>query len=235
MLRRTLDLAVAREYSIYQDEKAVEAVGDVGLLQMYWFAEDERTHVAEFLRHWDPPQGSHVLDCGCGTGRFATLLHAERPDLRVRLLNTSLAQLRQCDARFPRVAGDMHHLPYADATVDAVLYAYVLGYAHIACMLEEGARVLTHGGKLIIYDILAERGHADECLVTLGYACASWESLTTDAEAVGLALHGVSSVPRRCLHTAFARGFPPTVVEAITEHIAPWMLVFKKPEVAHGQ
>lgn len=103
--------------------------------------------------------GDNVLDCGAGTGTTGLMAATKAgPQGRVTLFdlsNAMLAVAREKAAReglFDRlafVAGDMVHLPFADASFDVVLSTYSLCpvYDPVAAALEM-YRVARPGGRI---------------------------------------------------------------------------------------
>ncbi len=92
--------------------------------------------------------GTRLLDIGCGPG-FALRLAAERGaevagiDASPRLLEVARARTPAADLR----AGDMFHLPFADAAFDVVTsYRSIWGGCEDA--LAEAARVCRPGGRV---------------------------------------------------------------------------------------
>lgn len=96
----------------------------------------------------------HVLDAGCGTGGFLSVLCRRRPDLAAtgvehdagaahRARNKSSALLAQ---------GSINALPFSDAAFDAAVSADVLCHAAVdpVLALAELRRVLRPGGRLIV-------------------------------------------------------------------------------------
>ena len=108
-----------------------------------------------------------LLDIGTGTGRMAELL-ADRAE-HVVALDKSLAMLRVARAKLQHLPADrvelaqadFNDLPFADENFDTVLFHQVLHFAQDpAAVLEEAARVLVRGGRLIIVDF-AEHDRED--------------------------------------------------------------------------
>jgi SAM-dependent methyltransferase len=96
-----------------------------------------------------------VLDAACGTGRYSTKL-AERGhevigvDQSAAMLDLARAKLPAADFR----QGDLTALPLTDRSVDAVVCALALVHVpHVGSALDEFARVLRPGGRLIISDV----------------------------------------------------------------------------------
>lgn len=129
------------------------------------------------------PFGARVLDAPCGWGRHATLL-AEAgldvvgADLSLDLLRRAPAPQAAQGAQSPRddadvvlpafpsryVAADIRHLPFADASFDAVINVFTslglfLDDAEDIAALGEARRVLRPGGALLL-----ESMHRDDVI-----------------------------------------------------------------------
>jgi ubiquinone/menaquinone biosynthesis C-methylase UbiE len=100
-----------------------------------------------------------LLDIGTGTGRMLELfagrakravgIDMSREMLAVARANLDKAGLRHCLVR----QGDMYQLPLPDQAFDVVIIHQVLHYAdEPAEAIEEAARVLKPGGRLIVVD-----------------------------------------------------------------------------------
>jgi ArsR family transcriptional regulator len=109
-----------------------------------------------------------LLDIGTGTGHVLRLLarHVEHGlgiDLSHDMLKVARVALdrrhvRHCEVRH----GDMHQLPLADASFDAVTIHQVLHFADDpAAVLAEARRVLRPAGRLVVVDLAA---HEEEWL-----------------------------------------------------------------------
>jgi SAM-dependent methyltransferase len=101
-----------------------------------------------------------VVDLGCGTGRFTTML-AERSGARVIGVDPSLAMLAECDAaRDPRVrvlAAAAETLPLRTGSADVVFLSMV--YHHLASVrqaVDELRRVLAPRGHVAIRNTTRE-------------------------------------------------------------------------------
>lgn len=99
----------------------------------------------------------HILDAGCGNGRYsAFLLKQADPDAVLTAFDYSQQMLRRArqrlaSERVSQVAADLTRLPYADAAFDAIVCGWVL--EHLPDPepgLRELARVLRPGGKLLL-------------------------------------------------------------------------------------
>jgi SAM-dependent methyltransferase len=93
------------------------------------------------------------LDAGCGDGRYVAALAAELPprragvDLSERILATARARVADADFR----QASLEELPFADGEFDLVLCSQVIEHVPEAGhAVDELARVLRHGGTLII-------------------------------------------------------------------------------------
>ncbi|WP_010469455.1 class I SAM-dependent methyltransferase [Acaryochloris sp. CCMEE 5410] len=108
------------------------------------------------LRHLDPT--FHILDCGIGTGAFslALLESVDQPAhvSGVDISNSMLAQAHKLLEHRCRTLelrqGDIRHLPFADESFDAVIFAHALEHmADPVATLCEMVRVLKPGAPLI--------------------------------------------------------------------------------------
>lgn len=96
------------------------------------------------------PQPARMLDLGCGAGASAAMLRAAGH----RCLGLDLAPPPTAAA--PLLRADAHHLPLADASMDAVLCECALSCMDdAATVLQEVARVLVPGGRLLFADLYA--------------------------------------------------------------------------------
>jgi len=97
-----------------------------------------------------PPGRPLVADVGGGTGALLDAIRSAAPGARVVTLDASAQMLRAARARrgASAVTADAIALPFPDASVDAVILAYVL--FHVADPWQaaaEAARVLRPGGR----------------------------------------------------------------------------------------
>jgi ubiquinone/menaquinone biosynthesis C-methylase UbiE len=128
------DRAREGSYHALMDRLAVEAVQHAA-------AAVAREHNAA------PPR---VLEAGCGTGRVLSRLRAA--GLPAVGLDLSLGMLNHARSRgLPAGRADLTVLPVADASLDLVCCFKVLPHVpRLATALEEFARVLKPGGRMVI-------------------------------------------------------------------------------------
>lgn len=124
----------------------------------------------EFLEVIGDEPISDFLDIGTGTGRLLELLagRTERGmgiDLSQEMLTVARANLEKAALRNVHVRqADMYNMPVPDSSVDLAALHLVLHYSDDpGAVIEEAARVLKPGGRLIIVDFAS---HTEEQLRT---------------------------------------------------------------------
>lgn len=109
------------------------------------------------------PEGSLVLDVGCGSGRHLCAT-AAFPNVHVVGLDPSLTDLDEATKRFAihkkidhgggffeLICGDITHLPFEDHFFDLIICSEVLEHIpHHYHAMAEMVRVLKNGGDLIV-------------------------------------------------------------------------------------
>jgi SAM-dependent methyltransferase len=104
------------------------------------------------LRTLKLPTGSAILDGGCGSGMLTRL--ASEQGLTVTGLDASPMFIDVARRRSPATTftvGDLEHLPFEDATFDAVVGCNSFQFVSPpAAAAREAARVLRNGGQLAI-------------------------------------------------------------------------------------
>ena len=130
-----------------------------------------------------------VGDLGCGTGRWSERLAPFAA--RVIAVDGSAAMLRAAQARLGRFdnvevrQGELERLPIGDGELDVA--AIVLALHHVAeprAALQEAARTLKEGGRLVVVDMQPhqrEEYQRDMGHVWLGFAPDTLESLAASA------------------------------------------------------
>jgi ubiquinone/menaquinone biosynthesis C-methylase UbiE len=115
-----------------------------------WWYRALHARLAEALA----PVHGRVLDAGCGTGGFLRILRTARPDLELLGLEWADAAAHRARAKSAALVarGSVNAMPFADASLDAVVTADVLCHdaVHPPAALTEFYRVLRPGGRLVI-------------------------------------------------------------------------------------
>jgi demethylmenaquinone methyltransferase / 2-methoxy-6-polyprenyl-1,4-benzoquinol methylase len=113
------------------------------------------------VRAVDPRPGQRILDVATGTGMVAFALAAGADDVEVVGLDQSEAMLSVARARNEASGhggvsfeqGEAEHLPFPDATFDALSFTYLLRYVDDpATTLRELARVVKPGGRIAMLE-----------------------------------------------------------------------------------
>jgi SAM-dependent methyltransferase len=123
--------------------------------------EDPRQHelLCTFLAEIDVPAGARVLEVGCGTGAVARQVAALPQVASVAGLDPSPAFIRKArtlgsaHANLTFREGDAHELPFADDSLDVVIFYTTLSHlSDPARALLEAFRVMRPGGRLAVFD-----------------------------------------------------------------------------------
>ena len=142
-----------KELSVKEFTKAAE-IYDSGHAGIYEMCKDDYPPVLQELKNY-PFQ--ELLDVGCGTGPMIELLLKEFPDknytgidLTPRMIET--AQTKKL-AHTKFLVGDSEHLPFPENTFDVVICTNSFHhYPNPQAFINEAARVLKTGGRLILRD-----------------------------------------------------------------------------------
>jgi len=136
----------------------------------------QRYRVSEVLRIYTPAKDARVMDLGCGWGTFTAALTPRvgkliAADFSLRSLE--LTRLRMdaegLASRAQLLCADATSIPLGDASLDVVLAADLVEHLYpdqTVAMVEECARILHPGGKLIVWT--PNPGHIFERLRVLG-------------------------------------------------------------------
>jgi SAM-dependent methyltransferase len=103
-------------------------------------------------------EGQRVLDLGCGTGRYCSLL--ARLGARAIGLDRSGQMLKHArrksapDSRYELGQATVNQLPLPDRSIDLVVCALTVGHLDdLEPLVGEAARVLRRAGRLVITDV----------------------------------------------------------------------------------
>ncbi len=107
-------------------------------------------------------RGMHVLECGCGTGKFTAVLAEQGANMKA--FDISPKSVEITERRLKRSGLDnvqvdvaaMEELPYEDESFDLVVGLFILHHlADLERGIREVGRVLKPGGKAIFYETSA--------------------------------------------------------------------------------
>ncbi|MBB6671249.1 MerR family transcriptional regulator [Cohnella nanjingensis] len=121
--------------------------------------EETLSRIAARIR---PQPGEHGLDLGAGTGNLAGRLLGQGAQMAA--MDQSREMLKRCRAKYPGIEtrqGNFVSVPYPDARFDFVVSSFAfrhLDETQQALALSEQRRVLKPGGRLVIADLMNERG-----------------------------------------------------------------------------
>ena len=138
--------------------------------------------------------GARVLDLGCGSGHGTEYLSSMLgfDAIGMDLSASACKSARQRTAELAVVRANATHLPFASASVDALIAECVLSLIeHKATALAECSRVLKPGGRLAITDMYARNPDGMDRLHSLRCVCVSGMIRRPDMESE-LAKHGFS-------------------------------------------
>ncbi len=135
---------------------------------LYQLAPVDQLHIGgikaseRLLRHLDPLKHQHVLDIGSGAGglmRQAASLGINMIGLDITHdLNRLNQGLNACYAQPVHnrvITGDAHHLPFADASIDLILFQHsFLNMPDDRQVLSECRRILKPGGQLVMHEVI---------------------------------------------------------------------------------
>jgi malonyl-CoA O-methyltransferase len=93
---------------------------------------------------------ARLLDAGCGTGFAQADLQARFPDAHRVGLDLSPAMLQRVSTPCCRIAGDLEHLPLADASLDLYWSSLAVQWCDLATALSEAHRTLRPAGLVAL-------------------------------------------------------------------------------------
>jgi demethylmenaquinone methyltransferase/2-methoxy-6-polyprenyl-1,4-benzoquinol methylase len=106
----------------------------------------------ETVRALQLSRRSRVLDLACGTGDLTNVLEAAGHDAVG--LDFSSGMLRAAHTNAALVRGDAMHLPFANASFDAITCGFGLrNFVAIAPVLKECARILKPAGRVAMLEV----------------------------------------------------------------------------------
>ncbi|TVY06880.1 class I SAM-dependent methyltransferase [Paenibacillus cremeus] len=111
------------------------------------------------LQQFPLPEGSRILEVGCGTGRTACYLAKQGYtitglDIREEMLVKARARAEKEGLAISFVQGSIDALPFADGSFDVILAESVTNFADIRATLREYSRVLSPGGALYDREVM---------------------------------------------------------------------------------
>ena len=167
-------------------------------------------HFAEVI-----PEGSEVLDVGCGDGLIASLVQAARPDLQIRGVDIAARP----DTHIPVTEFDGLSLPFGDDAFDTVMIVDVLHHAdQPTTLLGEVARVAREA--VVLKDVTPLGPLSDATLRFMDW--------------VGNARHGVPLPYRFFSQAEWRDAFASTGLRVVEQrrrlglYPLPWSLLFEK-------
>lgn len=117
---------------------------------------------ARLLEQADLSSEMRILDVGCGTGTFATMIKSVHPRTRVTGLDPDVKALRRARLKADRAGarivfdtGYANQLPYPDGAFDRVFTSFALHHIPAGerlASLQEMRRVLAPGGSFHLVD-----------------------------------------------------------------------------------
>jgi ubiquinone/menaquinone biosynthesis C-methylase UbiE len=122
----------------------------------------QRIEINAFYRMMQIKAGARVLEIGCGRGVGAALINEKIKPAIIHAMDLDFEMIKKAQKRFKNhnlmragfYVGDVLHLPYNDATLDAVFGFGVLHHVHDwRGGLAEIARVLKKGGSYFFEEL----------------------------------------------------------------------------------
>jgi ubiquinone/menaquinone biosynthesis C-methylase UbiE len=215
--------------------------------------QDQASTLVELL-HWDTayPEGSRVLEAGCGVGAQTVTLASESPKALITSIDVSEASLAEA-RKAVQTAGienvtlrqaDIFHLPFAPASFDHIFVCFVLEHlARPVEALRALKAVLKPGGTITViegdhgstyfYPDSAYARRAVDCLVEL-QARAKGNALIGRALYPLLTQAGFGAI-RVSPRMVYVDSSKPGLVEGFTKKTFTAMIEgVRKPSIASG-
>jgi ubiquinone/menaquinone biosynthesis C-methylase UbiE len=135
---------------VYNERYSVKASGD-----LLWVRHQA---ILEFVRRWNLPAGSRILDLGCGPGRLTRdLARMGYCGLGIDASEAMIAISKEgavsegCADKWSYELGDVEAVPVPDASFDVVICSGVIDYLPSdEGLIGEAARVLKPGGRFLL-------------------------------------------------------------------------------------
>ncbi len=148
---------------------------------------DQAATLSDLLHHDTIyPDGSLILECGCGTGAQTLIQTRQNPQARYISMDISCQSLQEAKDRINNhqiknvdfTQGDLFHLPFPDATFDHIFICFVLehlpnpesGLMHLKRVLKPGGTITViegDHGSWYCYPWTKEAQQTVQCLIDL--------------------------------------------------------------------
>lgn len=102
---------------------------------------------------------TRLLDAGCGTGFAQALLQQRFPVAQALALDLSCGMLQRVATPCCRLAGDLEHLPLADASIDLYWSSLAVQWCDLPTALREARRILRPNGHLALASLGPDTFH----------------------------------------------------------------------------
>jgi SAM-dependent methyltransferase len=142
----------------YEIETAEYLEHGLTLFQCAMFGASEKEHIQAYNDYFKP--SGFVIDMGCGIGTMCAELQAISPAItRTLNITNSPTQIQiMRDLGRDCILSDYHHIEaLPDAVADYVMFNEAFGYWDPTKLMQESARLLVPGGRLIIKDFASRR------------------------------------------------------------------------------
>lgn len=194
-----------------------------------------RARAAGMVQAWNPRR---VLDLATGSGDLALTIAQKLPQAEVTGADFCPEMLERAKAKglARTVVADALHLPFPDASFDAVTVAFGLrNMADWDAALAEMARVLTPGGHLLVLDFSLPGGLVGKAYRLYLHRCLPWIAsvVTGERQAYDYLGASIEKFPAGTEMIALLErnGFGSTSAERLTGGVAS-MYLARKPAVS---